>query len=339
MKKILLILLIVFAGYGGVKVKAALSVDAASVILMEKDSARILYGKNIEERYLTASITKIMTAVVAIEHGDLDQYCIVDNATIRQIGSCIYMQLGDRIKLIDLIYGLMLRSGNDAAYLIATNVGRNYDEFIYLMNETAKKIGMHSSCFSNPSGLDDESANYSSAYDMALLMAYALNNKIFRKITSTKKYVAKTSDGNHLYFINKHQLIQSLDYVTGGKTGYTMRAKRTLVTSAQRDGMELIVVTFNCGNDWAVHKNLFEYGYANYKIATIIKRQIIKVNDYLYPATPMINDDIRYPIKEGEKLTCIIYLLKKPLNNLIVGKAVLYLDGVEVFKTDIYRYY
>ena len=339
MKKLLLFLMIVFIGYGSVAVKAEPVVSASAAILMEKDSKRILYGKNINNRYLTASIAKIMTALVAIENGDLNKYCVVDDKTVRQIGSSIYLQLGDRIKLIDLVYGLMLRSGNDAAYLIATNVGRNYNDFIYLMNETAKKIGMRSSCFSNPSGLDEDTANFSTAYDMALLMSYALNNKLFAQIIAAKRYTVKTLDNNSLYFVNKHRLIHTLDYVIGGKTGYTVNAHRTLVTCAKKNNMVLIVVTFNCGNDWTVHQNLLEYGYNNYKMATIIKRQIVKVNDYLYPATPVINDDIKYPIKEGEKLTCIIYLLRRPYNNSVIGQAVLYLDGVPVLKSDICRYY
>lgn len=339
MKKILLAILLVFAGYGALRARAEVSVDAASAILLEKDSKRVLYGKNIDERRLTASIAKIMTAIVAIEHGDLEKWCLVDEVATRQTGSSLYLELGDRVRLIDLLYGLMLRSGNDAAYLIAANVGRGYDDFIYLMNETAKKIGMKSSSFSNPSGLDEDSANYSTAYDMALLMAYALNNKLFRKIAGAKKYVAKTGEGKTMYFVNKHRLILSLDYVTGGKTGYTTSAKRTLVTSAKKDGMEIIVVTFNCGNDWQVHKNLLEYGFNNYKIATVIRRQIVKVNDYLYPATPMITEDVRYPAREGEKFVFVIYLLKKPSSGMVIGKATLYLDGKKVFETDIHRYY
>lgn len=339
MKKLLLAVLLTLFGYGTLAARAEISIAAEAAVLMEKDSKRVLYGKNEHARHLTASIAKIMTAIVAIEHGNLEKWCVVDEMTIRQTGSSLYLERGDRVRLLDLLYGLMLRSGNDAAYLIATNVGENYDDFIYLMNETAKKIGMKSSSFSNPSGLDEDSANYSTAYDMALLMAYALENKTFRKITGAKKYEAKTAEGKLLYFVNKHRLVHTLEYVTGGKTGYTTSARRTLVTSAHRDGMELIVVTFDCGNDWQVHQNLFKFGYGNYRLATVIKRQIIKVNDYLYPATPMITSDVRYPVREGEKLVLMIYLLRAPGSSRIVGKAVLFLDGTKVFETEIHRYY
>ena len=124
-----------------------------------------------------------------------------------------------QVKLIDLLYGMMLRSGNDAAYMIAKSVGKNVDNFVIMMNEYAKKIGMKYSVFSNPSGLDDESYNYSTAYDMALLMASALNNDVFKQITSTRKYTFKSTNGSYRSFTNKHKLVTAYDFVTGGKTG------------------------------------------------------------------------------------------------------------------------
>lgn len=339
MRKYLLLFLFMICSFTALNVRAEISVDAASAILMEKVTKRVLYEKNMNTRYLTASIAKIMTAIVAIENGNLDEYYQVDEETTHQTGSSVYLQLGEEIKLRDLIYGLLLRSGNDAAYLIANSVGKDYDDFIFLMNETAKKIGMKSSSFSNPSGLDEKSANYSSAYDMALLMAYALGNEEFQKITKTKTYRGHTKSGAILYYTNKHRLIQTKDYVTGGKTGYTTIAKRTLVTSANKNNMELIVVTFNCGDDWNVHQKLFEYGYNNYQMHLVIKSQIIKVNDYLYPATPMIVHDIKYPVRNDEKVDFVIQLLKHPLTNKVIGKVKIYIDGKGVYSVDIYRYY
>jgi D-alanyl-D-alanine carboxypeptidase len=174
---------------------------------------------------------------------------------------------------------------------------------------------------------------------MAHLMAYALNNETFRKMIGTKKYKSETESGKLLYFINKHKLVQSLDYVTGGKTGYTVEAKRTLVTSAMKDNMELIVVTFNCGNDWNVHRNLFDYGYTNYKMLTAIRGQVIKVNDYLYSATPILLEDIKYPVREDEKVTLVLNLLRHPKDKRIIGKVYLMIDGVKVYSVDVYRYY
>ncbi len=314
--------------------------SASAAILMDKDSGRILYQKNINARFLTASIAKIMTAIVAIENGKLDDYYLVDEKTVLEEGSSLYLEAGDRVKLIDLLYGLILRSGNDAAHLIALNVFRDYDHFIYMMNETAKVIGMTNSSFANPSGLDEVTANYSTCYDMALLMAYALDNNLFRKITQTKTYRIETYSGNIIDCYNKHHLVHSLNYVTGGKTGYTSKAKRTLVTSAYKEDFELIAVTLNSNNDdFHVHRSLFEYGFEHYRMYMVLKRQIIKVNDSLYKATPIILEDIKYPITGNEKVECRIQLLKDPKNKLIIGKALIYLDGKIVKKVDIYRYY
>ncbi|MFA7435487.1 MAG: D-alanyl-D-alanine carboxypeptidase family protein [Bacilli bacterium] len=338
MKKFLLVFFLFLVSYTIKNVSASINIDAASAILMEKDTKRILYEKNIHSRYLTASIAKIMTAIVAIENGELENYYKVDGDTIKQIGSSIYLGLDQEVKLIDLIYGLMLRSGNDAAYLIAVSVSDSLDEFVDLMNETAKKIGMKSSSFSNPSGLDEQNANYSTAYDMALLMAYALNNETFKKVTGSRNYTSKTKSGDLLYFVNKHRLIQSKDFVTGGKTGYTERAKRTLVTSAYKDNMELIVVTFNCGNDWNSHLALFDYGYQNYEMKVFARREIIKVNDTFY-LTPYLINDLKYPIKADDEVKYVIKLLKKPRQEQIIGRADIYLDGKLVHSVDIYRYY
>lgn len=338
-KKIIILLLLFLNLTVVCKATEGMFIEADGVILIEKTSKRVLYEKNMNNRYLTASIAKIMTAIVAIENiDDLDKYVSVGLDTVRQVGSSIYLKEGDKVKLIDLLYGMLLRSGNDAAYLLAKSTFGDIDKFINEMNETAKKIGMTSSTFTNPTGLDEETCNYSTPYDMALLMAYALDNKTFSKVTSTKSYTSKTYEGNLLYFANKHKLVTSMDYITGGKTGYTKSAKRTLVTSAKKDNMELIAVTFNCGDDWNVHKKLFEYGFNNYKIKTVLKRQIIDIDSQYYSVTPYLANDLKYPLKDDEKVSCIVYLLKNP-NEKVIGKASLYIDGKIMKSVDIYRYY
>lgn len=196
-----------------------LNIDAKSYVLMEKQSCRVLEGKNINERLLPASITKILTCIVAIENGKLENYYTVTNDVVNQPGSSLYLELGEKIKLIDLLYGMMLRSGNDTAYMTAISVCASYKKFIDLMNETAKRIGMKNSFFMNPSGLDEQDENYSTAYDMGLLMAYCLNNEIFREITSTSVYTFKNATGKVRSIANKHKLIRGYDFITGGKTG------------------------------------------------------------------------------------------------------------------------
>jgi len=194
-------------------------VDAESYVLIEKESLRVLDGKNIDKQLLTASICKIMTCIVAIEKSDLEKEFIVTKDVISQVGSSIYLKEGEKIKLIDLLYGLMLRSGNDAAYMIAKSISGDVEKFVMLMNDKAKKIGMKHSYFSNPSGLDDINYNYSTAYDMAILMAYCLNNEVFSKITNSKEYSYVNCFGERKTFLNKHKLVRAYDFVTGGKTG------------------------------------------------------------------------------------------------------------------------
>ncbi|HHU56473.1 MAG TPA: D-alanyl-D-alanine carboxypeptidase [Acholeplasmataceae bacterium] len=330
------ILLFFFIFFGVVHVDSNIYVHGESAIVMESNSNRILFEKNIHDVHLTASIAKIMTAIVAIENGDLDKYCTVDTETISQIGSSIYLELGDKVKLIDLIYGLMLRSGNDAAYLIAKSVSGSVDKFVEEMNNKAKQLKMTSSVFNNPSGLDDENYNYSTAYDMAILMSHALDNNLFRKITATKTYRFKTMNDKLYVLVNKHRLVLNNKYTIGGKTGYTKLARRTLVTAFSKYGLELIVVTFNCGNDFNLHQELSEYYFEKLDKVKVFSRGIINIPMYEY--TPVVYQEISYPVLKDEKLTCEIHLLRKPKEE-VIGRIYLKINN-EVVKTfNVYRYY
>ena len=216
--KILLFLLSLLILFGSNNLKAS-GVYADSYILLEKETLRVLEGENIHEKFLPASITKIMTCIVAIENCELEEEFIVTSDVTKQDGSSIYLKLGEKITMKTLLYGMMLRSGNDAAYMVAKSVFNDYKVFIDKMNEYANKIGMENSIFYNPTGLDDENCNYSTAYDMAVLMAYCLNNDIFREIVSSKNYQYVDEQGIKHTFTNKHKLVLSNDFITGGKTG------------------------------------------------------------------------------------------------------------------------
>ena len=318
---------------------ATIDDNSNSCILMDIDHNRILYENNIYERQLTASIAKIMTCIVAIENGNLDKLCTVTEETTRQVGSSIYLQLNDKISLIDLLYGLMLRSGNDAAYLISINICNSVDEFVSLMNKTAKKINMNNTSFENPSGLDENSKNYSTAYDMAILMAYAMKNETFRKITSTKNHTVRTHNNNLLTFKNKHKLIQGNQYCISGKTGYTESAKRTLVSCFSKNNINIVVVTFNCGNDWSLHEQLFEYAINNYTNKTFINKGILNYEFINYNVTPIIYEDVNYLVRYTENVKCEIELLNNQENNEIIGIIKLYLNNEVVKEIFIYRYY
>ena len=190
----------------------AYSTSAKSAILMDMDSGRVIYGKDVHYVQSVASISKIMTAIVAIENSDINKEVIVGDEILKAYGSGIYVQIGEKIKLRDLLYGLMLRSGNDAALAISVAVSGDTDKFVNLMNEKAKKLGMKNTTFNNPSGLDEEKGNFSSAYDMALLMSYAMKNEEFRKITGTRDYTVKTNKMfiNGIIKINYFQVINIL---------------------------------------------------------------------------------------------------------------------------------
>lgn len=235
-----------------------IQVNAKAAIVMDALTKEILYEKNIHEPLLPASITKILTCLTAIYYYSLSDLVFIDENVNKVMGSKIYITPGDIITIEDLLYGALLCSGNDAALYLAKHYSGDSQDFIYLMNKLAVYLGAKHSSFTNPSGLDNESENYTTAYDMAMIMVGALTNETFRKINQTKKYVAKLYSGKTLYFVNKHRLIKTREDVIGGKTGYTKKAGRTLVTCFKEGNRELIVVTFACSNDWQVHCDLIK---------------------------------------------------------------------------------
>lgn len=233
--------------------------NSQSSIVMNMKNNEILYQNNINQKMLPASTTKILTCITAIENYDLNDLVVVDKKSLNVEGSKIYLEDGDVISINDLLYGLMLCSGNDAANIIANHLSGISDDFIVLMNNLKDKIGMKSSLFNNPHGLDSENKNITTVYDMALLMSYAMKNETFKKITSTRTYNPVIASGKKMFFKNKHKLIQNFEYATGGKTGFTKLARRTLVTSFMKDNIEIVVVTFNCGDDFYLHEKLANY--------------------------------------------------------------------------------
>ena len=230
---------------------------AKSTIVMDLDSGRILYEKNANQKRLIASITKIMTAIVAIEEGDLTEKITVGEEVLSMYGTNIYVEVGEKMKLRDLLYGLLLRSGNDASVVIAKAIAGSEEKFVNLMNKKAQKIGMKNTIFKNPHGLDEETENYSTAYDMALLSKYAYKNKTYRNIVSTDKYEVSTGKKTYLWY-NRNKLLTTYEYCTGGKNGYTPRAGKTLVTTASKKGLNLTIVTLSDGDIYNNHIDLYE---------------------------------------------------------------------------------
>ena len=282
----------------------AISTSATSSILMDMDSGRIIYENNSHEVRSVASISKIMTAILAIESKKLDKTVKVSDVVLEAYGSGIYIKTGEKLTLQDLVYGLMLRSGNDAALMIAEYVSGSVPKFVEKMNQKAQEIGMKQTTFHNPSGLDeeDEVGNFSTAYDMAILTSYAMKNKTYQKIVGTKKYTLKTNKNTYAWY-NKNKLLTNYENTTGGKTGFTKKARRTLVSTASKDQLNFVVVTLNDGNDFQDHENLHEYGFTYYKKYRLLKKGTVKIEDekYYKNETLYIKNDIDYPLREDEK--------------------------------------
>ena len=314
--------------------------SAYEYILMDANTGRVIAGKNYNTRALIASITKIMTCILAIETNKLDKTLTVSDIVKKSYGSGIYIEVGEEITLRDLLYGLMLRSGNDAALMTAEYVGGDVETFVNLMNQKAKELGMSKTTFVNPSGLDNsDSGNYSTAYDMALLTRYAMKNKEYRKIVKTKEYKVKTNKKTYIWK-NKNKLLNE-EYITGGKTGYTEKAKRTLVSSASSDNMDLIVVTIRDSDDWNTHKTLYQYAFKNYTSYRVLKKSNFKViGEKYYKGTFYIKNDVYLTFKKNELGNLIGKIVlekkKKYKKNDKVGEYQIYLDKLLMHKEPIY---
>lgn len=251
---ILLIISIFIPSLNKSQVTQNLDIPCSSYVVMNRVTTEVIAGKNLELQRSVASISKVMTAIIAIESNHLFDVIEIDEKASKQEGSSLYLKPLEKISLLDLVYGLMLRSGNDAAYTIACYLEGSIDAFKDRMNLKAKELSMNNTYFNNPSGLDiDDDGNISTVYDMALLFSYAMSNSIFYEIVNTKEYRCLENK----VWINKNKLIRSYEYCDGGKTGYTKKAKRTLVTGAKYDTTELCIVTFNCGGDFSYHKKLY----------------------------------------------------------------------------------
>jgi len=325
MKRIFLLLLLFPVSVFGI------SVPSNNAILIDQDSGRILYSKRINEKRLIASTTKIMTAVIAIESGKLDNNVTIDESDTKSYGSGIYIKPGEIMTIRELVYGLLLRSGNDAAIAIENNLG-GHNSFIKKMNIKAKEIGMNNTHFENSSGLDESGEeNYSTVYDMALLMKYANNIYDFREINSTKKYELETNM-NYYSWTNKNKLLFKYKYATGGKTGYTNKAKRTLVTSATKDDMNLIAVTFNDKDDFNTHKRLYEYGFNNYRRYLILNKKKIRIKGY---KNAYIKYNYYYLLKNNERKNISTKVIIDRNDN-ILGYISVKLNGKEVHREKVF---
>lgn len=243
-------------------------VSAGGVMLMDARTHKVLYAKTAHEKLPMASTTKIMTAILAIEAGNLDALVTVPQEAYGVEGSSMYLRLGEQISMRDLLYGLMLVSGNDAAVAIAVHVGGSVEGFAALMNARAASLGAHNTHFVTPNGLPDPD-HYTTAYDLALIACYAMQNETFREIVGTTYY--QTTTGEIARTVkNKNKILWEYEGGNGVKTGYTMAAGKCLVFAAEREGMQLVGVVLNCPDMFPSAKRLLDYGFETYQQETLV---------------------------------------------------------------------
>ncbi|WFA09711.1 D-alanyl-D-alanine carboxypeptidase family protein [Tissierella sp. Yu-01] len=328
-------------------VGSSLDLSGQSYILIEENSGRVLLEKDSHKKMAMASTTKIMTALIAIEKGNLDDVVSIGEDSVNIEGSSIYLGVGEKVKMIDLIYGLMLRSGNDSAVAIANHISKSEEDFVSLMNQKAKKIGAQNTNFMNPHGLYHEN-HYSTAHDLSLITREAFKYSEFEDISNSKVYTGSREREN--YFVNKNKTLWEYEGGDGVKIGYTMSSGRCLVSSATRDNMRLIAVSLNAPNWFNDNYKLMDYGFNNYKLYNIyekdqlitqanviegIKEKIALVSekDFLYPLkedeidkvklTVNISNEINAPIKKGD----------------ILGDVEVYLEGSVIRKDNLIAKY
>lgn len=241
---------------------SAVSDSAKASVVIDAFTGEIIYSKNCDEKLSMASTTKIMTALLLCEYGNLDREIKVTKEMVTVEGSSMGLLPDDTVTLRGLLYGMMLPSGNDAANSTAFVVGGSIEKFVELMNKKADMLGLKNTHFVTPSGLDAD-GHYTTAYELALLAAYALNNADFKAAAQSNSAVLYY--GNEPYrrtLTNHNKLLKSYDGLIGVKTGFTKKSGRCLVTAAERDGKRIVAVTLNDPNDWEDHKNLLDYGFS-----------------------------------------------------------------------------
>ncbi len=312
------------------------AVSAEAAILMDADSGRILYAKDIHTRRLIASTTKLMTALVALESTPDWNTVIQVKAEYQAEGSSMYLRVGEKLTLKELLYGLLLASGNDAALAIAGGCAGSVETFVDWMNQRADSLGMKDTHFVNPNGLDDED-HYSTAYDMALLAQEVLKNEGLKGLVATRSaHVAGRTLTNH------NKLLWRYEGCIGMKTGYTDAAGRTLVSCAKRGEQTLICVTLKDRDDWKDHAALFDHGFQNYPPHLLARKdkvfRTLPVTGSLLPQVDVVTaSDVVYPLAEGERVRVKIMLpelVYAPVGaNTIAGKLTFLIGEEQVGET------
>lgn len=325
----------------------AMTTSAKACAVVEGKTNRLLFSQNENKRLPMASTTKIMTAITAIENcDDLDEKFVVSKKAVGVAGTSLYLREGDEYSTRDLLYALMLISGNDASVAIAEHVAGSTSEFVTLMNDTARKIGVKNSHFANTHGLDAD-GHYTTAYDLARITSYALENDTFREIVSTKNTKITNGNGENRYLRNKNKLLFTLDGCVGVKTGFTNDAGRCLVSTIEHDGMRIVCVVLNCDPMFEESKFLLLDCAEKYKMV-----ELTDFYDY-ENVTPVLKGakdfakigtegEFSYPLTNDEvKRLKFVYTLPEIISAPLkkgseVGKVEIFLDNNLLFSEKIY---
>ncbi|NLO89702.1 MAG: D-alanyl-D-alanine carboxypeptidase [Clostridia bacterium] len=324
-----------------------IGIYAEGAVLMDAESGRVLWAKNPHKRLFPASTTKILTAVLALEEGELDSTVVVSKEASETGGSSIWLEEGERMTLEDLLYAVLLSSANDAAAAVAEHIGGTQENFVRMMNEKAKAIGAKETHFANPHGLHDEQ-HYTTAYDLALIARYAMTNSEFERIVATKKKVIPWAGHEWSRLcINKNNLIRNPELFPGAdgiKTGYTTPAGHCLVASATRNGMRLIAVVLDAPSATAEAVSLLDYGFKNYSKKTLVtKGEILgsfKIKGY-GRVNLVASQSMGAALREGEKdkVEAVVYAPEKVNHPVkkgdVMGKIKFTVDGETITTVDL----
>lgn len=318
------------------------NIDAKAYVLMDTITGRILVGKNHNDKRAMASTTKIMTAIIALEKGDLASKVEVSKKAASVSGSSLHLKYGEKLTLENMLYGLLLCSGNDAAVAIAEHIAGSQENFIKMMNQKALEIGALNTNFKNPHGLD-EPGHYTTARDLAIMARYALRFAKFREIVSSKeKVIADGGFTRNIYNTNK--LLWRLENATGVKTGYTGMAGRCLVASAYKNGFELISVVLNSPSNFNSSYNLLNYGFSKYKMQKIVEGQtvLIKVpvkNGIIKEAKLFAEKDVFLPIADDDVISfklLVPYEIRAPIHeHQKIGELAVYINATHVYSAPL----
>ncbi len=315
----------------------AIDISAECAVVMNAETKEVIYNKNAFRRHSMASTTKIMTCILAVESGKMNQTVNVAAEALTE-GTSIGLKAGDSLTLESLVYGMMLESGNDAANVCALYLGKSFESFSYAMNEKSQAIGMADTNFVTPSGLDDEH-HYSTAYDMALLGAYSIKNPVFREICSTKtRKIEFIKPDVTVTFSNHNKLLDTCEGVFGIKTGFTKKSGRCLVSACMRDGATLVCVTLNAGDDWNDHRKLYDLSFAELNKTTLKYSGETELSVYGGDTNKfrVYSDEYLHHYTDNDEITQKIILpeiIYAPINrNEIIGR-ICYFSGENLIKT------